>query len=64
MSPPLTGTYAAAPSGANKSLIPPKYKDYFISFDQHVNAPVLTTESLEFIQSEQPRQGISDTHSH
>lgn len=51
MSPPLTGVYAAMPAGATRETIPQKYQESFLSMEQNSHAPLLHTETLDFIRS-------------
>ncbi|KAF7543144.1 hypothetical protein G7Z17_g10969 [Cylindrodendrum hubeiense] len=51
MSPPLTGVFAPIPSGANESTIPEQYRKHFFSKEQNANAPLFSTESLNFVHA-------------
>jgi len=50
LSPPLTGLYLACPMVMNKDTVPEKYRECFVSMDQNADAPVLTSESIQFLQ--------------
>ena len=61
MAPPLTGVYAAAPGGVNEQTVPEQYRHLFLSEEQNADAPVLTAESLQLINSRSKRPPSSLT---
>lgn len=55
LSPPLTGQYLAIPAVGSGKLIPEKYKDLWVSFEQNVDVPVLPVAAVDmFMKGYQP----------
>lgn len=51
LSPPLTGVFLSIPACIAPDVLPPKYKDVYLSREQNKNAPVLNTASMELFES-------------
>ncbi|RMZ87102.1 hypothetical protein DV736_g5674, partial [Chaetothyriales sp. CBS 134916] len=47
LSPPLTGQYLAIPAICSPSKVPEKYKEYYLSREQNVDALVLPREAID-----------------
>lgn len=47
--PPLTGLYLSCPIVMERSTVPEKYREYYLSMDQNVKSTGLTPESVEFL---------------
>ena len=58
LSPPLTGQYLAIPAtAANKSKIPEKYKEYYLSMEQNKDASVLPIDAIKmFMEGYSPNE--------
>ncbi|KIY01939.1 uncharacterized protein Z520_02077 [Fonsecaea multimorphosa CBS 102226] len=55
LSPPLTGQYLAIPAVLPASKVPEKYKEYFLSYEQNQNAPVLPVAAIDmFMRGYEP----------
>lgn len=46
LSPPITGQYLAIPALLPPSVVPDKYKEFYLSYDQNENAPVLPRAAI------------------
>ncbi|KIV92416.1 hypothetical protein PV10_03716 [Exophiala mesophila] len=55
LSPPLTGQYLAIPAVLPAKEVPDKYKEYFLSYEQNRNVPVLPVAAIDmFMDGYQP----------
>ena len=55
LSPPLTGQYLAIPAVLPESKVPTKYQEYFLSYEQNRNAPVLPLAAIDmFMRAYEP----------
>lgn len=51
LSPPLTGQYLAIPAVGSGKLIPEKYRDRWLSFEQNRDVPVLPIAAIDMFMS-------------
>jgi len=51
LSPPLTGQYLAVPLVVPPSRVPVKYKEWFLSYEQNKNAPVLPVAAISMFNA-------------
>ncbi|KAH8803465.1 Alpha/Beta hydrolase protein [Xylogone sp. PMI_703] len=51
LSPPLTGQYLAVPTVLTQKVIPEKYKEYYLSYEQNRNAPILPVAAIDMFMS-------------
>ncbi|KAH0847182.1 hypothetical protein AYO21_02569 [Fonsecaea monophora] len=57
LSPPLTGQYLAIPAVLPADEIPDKYKEFYLSYEQNKNAPVLPVAAIDmFMRGYAPDQ--------
>ena len=55
LSPPLTGQYLSIPAVLPSEVVPDKYKDSYLAFEQNKNAPVLPKAAIDmFMRAYQP----------
>jgi acetyl esterase/lipase len=55
LSPPLTGQYLAIPAVLPAAVVPEKYKQYYLSYEQNRNAPVLPVAAIDmFMRGYEP----------
>lgn len=55
LSPPLTGQYLSIPAMLPESVVPEKYKEFYLSHEQNENAPVLPKAAIDmFMGAYQP----------
>ncbi|OAP62023.1 hypothetical protein AYL99_04226 [Fonsecaea erecta] len=47
LSPPLTGQYLAVPPVLPPTVVPDKYKEYYLSYEQNRNSPVLPVAAID-----------------
>ncbi|KIX98387.1 uncharacterized protein Z520_05688 [Fonsecaea multimorphosa CBS 102226] len=51
LSPPLTGQYLAIPTVLPPAVVPEKYKEYYLSYEQNRHSPVLPVAAMDMFLS-------------
>lgn len=50
LSPPLTGQYLSIPALLPAAVVPDKYKEFYLSYEQNKNAPVLPQAAIDMFE--------------
>jgi len=61
LSPPLTGQYLAIPAVLPPTVVPEKYQQYYLSYEQNRNAPVLPVAAIDMFMNayqSDPKDGV------